>query len=76
MSCRALQVDRQKVIEGVLIRGIYGGNGGVILNNSTIEGNTAQGQGGGVYAFDSSITLLGDSGVENNSPDNVYNTGF
>jgi hypothetical protein len=53
--------------------GIYGQYGKITPNEgSTISGNTAQGD-GGVYVFNyASITLLGDSGIENNSPDDVY----
>jgi hypothetical protein len=52
--------------------GIYGQYGKITPNEgSTISGNTAQGD-GGVYVFNyASITLLGDSGIENNSPDDV-----
>lgn len=61
-------------VRGNTARGDGGGIwGGATLSDSTVSGNTAGGKGGGVYLDTyAKLTLLGDSAVENNSPDDVY----
>jgi parallel beta-helix repeat protein len=57
--------------------GVYGYETNITLSDGTIEGNTAHGHGGGIYAYGyARPTLLGDSAIENNSPDDIYNYGY
>jgi hypothetical protein len=55
------------------VTGIYNGAGNLTISSSTVTGNTAYGEGGGIY--NGGTLAVSYSTLTGNSPDDIYNLG-